>query len=58
MHGDNGGGPGASHQAGWTGLVGKLAEIFGQVVPQQFLNHVSQISRMANQRCSEPRKLY
>jgi hypothetical protein len=38
FHGDNGAGLGASHQTGWTGLVGKLIEIFGHVDPQQFLD--------------------
>jgi hypothetical protein len=40
FHGDNGAGLGASHQTGWTGLVGKLIEIFGQVDPHQILNSV------------------
>jgi hypothetical protein len=30
FHGDNGAGLGASHQTGWTGLVAKMIEIFGQ----------------------------
>ena len=38
FHGDNGAGLGASHQTGWTGLVGKLIEMFGRVDPQQFLD--------------------
>ena len=37
FHGDNGAGLGASHQTGWTGLVGKLIEIFGRVNAEQFL---------------------
>jgi hypothetical protein len=37
FHGDNGAGIGASHQTGWTGLVGKLIQIFGQVDPAQLL---------------------
>ena len=40
FHGDNGAGLGASHQTGWTGLVGKLIEIFGHVDPHQSLNPV------------------
>jgi hypothetical protein len=40
FHGDNGAGLGASHQTGWTGLVGKLIEIFGHVDPHQLLNPV------------------
>jgi hypothetical protein len=31
FHGDNGAGIGASHQTGWTGLVGKLIEIFSRL---------------------------
>jgi len=31
FQGDNGAGLGASHQTGWTGMVAKLIEIFGQV---------------------------
>jgi hypothetical protein len=30
FHGDNGAGIGASHQTGWTGLVGKLIEQSGE----------------------------
>jgi hypothetical protein len=30
FHGDNGGGIGASHQTGWTGLVAKLIEQSGE----------------------------
>jgi len=41
FHGNNGAGLGASHQTGWTGLVGKLIEIFGQVDPHQLLNPVT-----------------
>jgi hypothetical protein len=40
FHGNNGAGLGASHQTGWTGLVGKLIEIFGQVDPHQLLKPV------------------
>ena len=38
FHGDNGAGLGASHQTGWTGLVGKLIELFGRIDGQQFLD--------------------
>ncbi|MCB9108117.1 MAG: glucosidase [Anaerolineales bacterium] len=31
FHGDNGAGIGASHQTGWTGLVAKLIQLFGDV---------------------------
>ena len=38
FHGDNGAGIGASHQTGWTGLVGMLIQFFGRVDAKQFLN--------------------
>ena len=38
FHGDNGAGLGASHQTGWTGLVGKLIELFGRIDGQQILD--------------------
>jgi Mannosylglycerate hydrolase MGH1-like glycoside hydrolase domain len=38
FHGDNGAGLGASHQTGWTGLVGKLIEMFGHLDAQQLLD--------------------
>ncbi len=31
FHGDNGAGLGASHQTGWTGLVAKLIQLFGEL---------------------------
>ena len=34
FHGDNGAGIGASHQTGWTGVVAKLIELFGQARSQ------------------------
>jgi hypothetical protein len=37
FHGDNGAGIGASHQTGWTGLVGGLIDLFGQLDPVRFL---------------------
>jgi hypothetical protein len=37
FHGDNGAGLGASHQTGWTGGVGRLIELFGQLEAQSFL---------------------
>jgi hypothetical protein len=37
FHGDNGAGIGASHQTGWTGLVAKMFEIFGQLDPKRLL---------------------
>jgi hypothetical protein len=37
FHGDNGAGLGASHQTGWTGVVGKIIELFGSLDGAQFL---------------------
>jgi hypothetical protein len=37
FHADNGGGLGASHQTGWTGLVAKLIQLFGLLDPQKAL---------------------
>ena len=31
FHGDNGAGLGASHQTGWTGLVAKIIQLYGQL---------------------------
>jgi hypothetical protein len=38
FHGDNGAGLGASHQTGWTGLVGSLIDLFGRLDGTQYLN--------------------
>jgi hypothetical protein len=37
FHGDNGAGLGASHQTGWTGLVGGLIHLFGNLDEQTYL---------------------
>ncbi len=37
FHGDNGAGIGASHQTGWTGLVGALLNFFGRMDPAAML---------------------
>jgi hypothetical protein len=37
FHGDNGAGLGASHQTGWTGLVARLIQIYGQMDGKSFL---------------------
>ncbi len=37
FHGDNGAGLGASHQTGWTGLVGALIWLFGRVDGKSYL---------------------
>jgi hypothetical protein len=37
FHGDNGAGLGASHQTGWTGVVAKLIQLFGQLDAETLL---------------------
>ena len=37
FHGDNGAGLGASHQTGWTGLVGVFIRLFGALDPKRML---------------------
>jgi hypothetical protein len=37
FHGDNGAGIGASHQTGWTGVVGLLINLFGRIDPARLL---------------------
>ena len=37
FHGDNGAGLGASHQTGWTGVVGALITMFGQLNEKDWL---------------------
>jgi hypothetical protein len=37
FHGDSGAGLGASHQTGWTGLVGMLINLFGRLDPARLL---------------------
>ncbi len=37
FHGDNGAGLGASHQTGWTGLVARLMQLFGQIDAETIL---------------------
>lgn len=38
FHGDNGAGFGASHQTGWTGVIAKIIELFGNLDEKQFLD--------------------
>jgi hypothetical protein len=38
FHGDNGAGIGASHQAGWTGAVARLIQLFGSTGPAEMLH--------------------
>jgi hypothetical protein len=37
FHADNGAGLGASHQTGWTGLIARLIQLYGQVDSQKLL---------------------
>jgi hypothetical protein len=37
FHGDNGAGLGASHQTGWTGVIARLIQIYGQMDGKSFL---------------------
>ena len=37
FHGDNGAGIGASHQTGWTGLIGLMVKLFGHLDPTALL---------------------
>ncbi|MGH7787964.1 MAG: MGH1-like glycoside hydrolase domain-containing protein [Candidatus Binatia bacterium] len=39
FHGDNGAGLGASHQTGWTGVVARLIQIFGDIDAAAVLTH-------------------
>jgi hypothetical protein len=38
FHGDNGAGLGASHQTGWSGLVGSVIHLFGSIDSESFLH--------------------
>jgi len=37
FHGDNGAGLGASHQTGWTGVVAKIIQLYGQLDAKEVL---------------------
>jgi hypothetical protein len=37
FHGDTGAGLGASHQTGWTGIIAKMIQMFGQLDAKAFL---------------------
>lgn len=52
FHGDNGAGLGASHQTGWTGVVAKLIQLFGQLDADRFL----EIGKQAAFVQDEPKK--
>ncbi len=51
FHGDNGAGIGASHQTGWTGLVAKLIQLFGNLDAQRAL----EVGKRATFQPDEPR---
>jgi Glycosyl hydrolase family 63 C-terminal domain len=38
FHGDNGAGLGASHQTGWTGVIGALIRLYGHLDAKRFLD--------------------
>ena len=40
FHGDHGFGLGASHQTGWTGLIGKILQQLGEYNTEQFGKHI------------------
>jgi hypothetical protein len=48
FHGDNGAGLGASHQTGWTGLVAKTIQLFGQLNADQALAGGKQVGFAMN----------
>ncbi len=54
FHGDNGAGLGASHQTGWTGLVGSLVELFGQIDGDEFLKKGRKYVYSRGKACPEP----
>ena len=37
FHGDNGAGIGASHQTGWTGVIARLIQLYGQIDEEALL---------------------
>jgi hypothetical protein len=52
FHGDNGAGIGASHQTGWTGIVGRLIQLFGDMSPAALLAEGSQAAHVRPQATS------
>jgi hypothetical protein len=54
FHGDNGAGLGASHQTGWTGLVGALISIFGHVTAEQWLEGGGLVLGATRHRATSP----
>ena len=51
FHGDNGAGLGASHQTGWTGVVGRLIQLFGTIDANELLEggRTAALGRMGKQ---------
>ena len=45
---------GASHQTGWTGLVGSLVELFGQIDGDEFLKKGRKYVYSRGKACPEP----
>ncbi len=43
FHGDNGAGLGASHQTGWTGVIARLIQIYGEYDAPRFLDSTKSI---------------
>lgn len=61
FHGDNGAGIGASHQTGWTGLVAKLIQQYGEYhsqrkAPELILEDKPKYSGVERETCEEIKK--
>ena len=48
FHGDNGAGLGASHQTGWTGVIAKLIQLFGDLDPEKAMETGKKAAFMQN----------
>jgi len=48
FHGDNGAGLGASHQTGWTGVIAKLIQLFGNIDPDKAMEIGKKAAFMQN----------
>jgi hypothetical protein len=56
FHGDTGAGVGASHQTGWTGIVGAIIEMFGFLDAQKILNGGKRAAFVRNESVAEGKK--
>jgi hypothetical protein len=61
FHGDNGAGLGASHQTGWTGIVGRLIQLFGTTDAKLLLEGgrtavTTQVSKLAQGKLKSAKK--